>query len=525
MKAQFDEFTRRATALLNEPGILEKRPAWQIVKAGAISLAPVAENAVTQLEPEIALVFLLASAFTGAKRDSLLKSLFGAAMNRLPSDGFIRLMSKFTQAELKDNLLPFVYESGPRGSIACFVAARLKVTLATEAFQYFLSARAWSPTDLMNLSLLVKPEEASALCSHLEKFVPANDSKVLRDNINEFRYAVQNHLAREPMLPELADGETSPPPSAPNRPGEPMRPPQPAPVTPKSQITRSQPPAAVPTPGSAAPAETVARTGLSQQIPEALPTEVPAEKSEGSNRSAQIQTQAKAKPDSLDVALHIPENIRRLLLPVGLTMLFLTLGIIYSTWYFSNPEVMTTTAPGTAGRAPNQWVDAVSQRPVTAKYLAADKDFRMGELFLTRDKFAEALKLFEDALAVEPAHLQALVRSGYCRMQLGDNKKAAEIFKRALSTDAGLASVNLYLARIHLAANDNAAAEKHYRAEFKLSADLASGMELANFLNRAGRQNEAMELIAELQEKHPGKMLVLAPTGGEAAPERGGAQP
>ena len=529
MKAQFDEFTRRATALLNEPGILEKRPAWQIVKAGAISLAPVAENAVTSLEPEIALIFLLASTFTGSKRDSLLKSLFGAAMTRLPSDNFIRLMSKFSQAELKDNLLPFVYESGPRGSVACFVAARLKVTLATEAFQYFLSARAWSPTDLMNLSLLVKPEEASALCSHLEKFVPANDSKVLRDNINEFRYAVQNHLAHEPMLPEIADGETSPPPSAPARAGEPMRPPQPAPVTAKPLAPISQSTPSVSAPIQTNRAETAAKPNLSQKIPEALPTEVPAEKSEGPGRPAQSQpqsqAQAKPKSDSLDVALHIPESIRRLLLPVGLTMLFLTLGIIYSTWYFSDPEVMTSTTPATAGRAPSQWVDAVSQRPVTAKYLAADKDFRMGELFLTRDKFAEALKLFEDALAAEPAHLQALVRSGYCRMQLGDNKKAAEIFRRALSADAGLSSVNLYLGRIHLAAKDNAAAEKHFRAEFKLSADLTSGMELANFLNRAGKQNEAMELIAELQEKHPGKMLVLAPTGSENKPERGGDQP
>jgi len=34
-----------------------------------------------------------------------------------------------------------------------------------------------------------------------------------------------------------------------------------------------------------------------------------------------------------------------------------------------------------------------------------------------------------------------------------------------------------------------------------------------------------MELIAELQEKHPGKMLVLAPTGSENKTERGGDQP
>ena len=525
MKAQFDEFTRRAKTLLNEPGILEKRPSWQIVKAGAISLAPVAENAVTQLESEVALIFILASAFTGSKRDNLLKNLLGTTLNRLPSDNFIRLMSKFSQPELKDNLLPFVYEAGPRGSVACFVAARLKITLATEAFQYFLSARSWSQTDLMNLSILVKPEEASALCSHLEKFVPANDSKVLRDNINEFRYAVQNHIAREPMLPELPDGETPSQTSAPAGAGESARQPQPASVNAKPQISINRQPPAVSTSGSANRVEAAAKPATTQQIPDKLPTELPAGSTEDANQQTLPQAQAKPKSDSLDVALHIPESIRRLLLPVGLTMLFLTLGIIYSTWYFSDPEVMTSTTPATAGRAPSQWVDAVSQRPVTAKYLAADKDVRMGELFLTRDKFAEALKLFEDALAIEPEHLHALVRSGYCRMQLGDNKKAAEIFKRALSVDAGISGVNLYLARIHLAANDNTAAEKHFRAEFKLSADLTSGMELANFLNRAGKQNEAMELIAELQEKHPGKMLVLAPTGNEDAPDRGGEQP
>jgi len=273
MKAQFDEFTRRAKTLLNEPGILEKRPSWQIVKAGAISLAPVAENAVTQLESEVALIFILASAFTGSKRDNLLKNLLGTTLDRLPSDNFIRLMSKFSQSELKDNLLPFVYEAGPRGSVACFVAARLKITLATEAFQYFLSARSWSQTDLMNLSILVKPEEASALCSHLEKFVPANDSKVLRDNINEFRYAVQNHIAREPMLPELPDGETPSQTSAPAGAGESARQPQPASVNAKPQTSINRPPPAVSTSGSANRVEAAAKPATTQQIPDKLPTE------------------------------------------------------------------------------------------------------------------------------------------------------------------------------------------------------------------------------------------------------------
>lgn len=38
--------------LVSEPGILEKRPAWPSVKAGATSLTPFAENAVNELKSE-----------------------------------------------------------------------------------------------------------------------------------------------------------------------------------------------------------------------------------------------------------------------------------------------------------------------------------------------------------------------------------------------------------------------------------------------------------------------------------------
>ena len=52
MNNLLEEFTRRAQMLVSEPGILEKRPAWPSVKAGATSLTPFAENAVNELKSE-----------------------------------------------------------------------------------------------------------------------------------------------------------------------------------------------------------------------------------------------------------------------------------------------------------------------------------------------------------------------------------------------------------------------------------------------------------------------------------------
>lgn len=489
MKNKLEEFSKRVTTLLAEPGLLEKRPAWVAVKAGATSLAPFAEPALAELLPEHSLVFILALTNAGAKRDLLLKALLQRVLLSLPSDGFIRLLTKFSQAELKDNLLPYIYETGSRGSVACYLAARLRVTLGPEAFQYFLKARTWHQCDLMNLSIMVKPEESAALCAHLETIIPSIESKTIQESFTEFRYILFNHLAAEPSLPEVfaptvdIKDRASEIPAAKAKPALDNRP-------------------SVSTPASAGPRQT---------------TPVPAVAEKASNANQNVPaltpvTPVSASSSTVNVHLAVPENLQKLVLPIGATLLAMTAGILYFTWYYSEPLPLPTAAPRNA-RAPQQWVDAITQRPVTAKYLTADKDYRMGELFLTRDKFAEALKLFEDALAIDPDHIQAMVRSGYCRMQIGDNKMAAEIFRKALTRQPSIDGVNLYLARICVAENKLDLAEMHLRAEYALNSNLTVGMELANFLARKGDQNEAMELISALQEKHPGKMLVLAPEG------------
>ncbi|HPT47242.1 MAG TPA: tetratricopeptide repeat protein [Candidatus Rifleibacterium sp.] len=501
MKSLMEEFARRTQALLSEPGILERRPAWPVVKAGAISLAPFADSVVTELKPDHALIFILALANVGSKRDLLLKALFKRMLTIVPSDDFVRLLSKLSQAELKDNLLPYIYETGNRGAIACYLAAKLQVYLAPEAFQYFLNARIWHQTDLMNLCLLVKPEESKALCAHIESVIPMVEHPHIKEGYTEFRNILFNHLACEPVHPEVDETQTE-----------------------KSPVSPAQLLASKPTPlhePSTKHEKPVDKTSEPNKIPIARQPE-PEKVAAKDNRPAASDSQAQTKASrSLNISLQ--ESQTKLIIPLGVIGLLFTGCLFYFSWYYSDPLAMPNTPPKNA-RAPQQWIDSVSMRPVTAKFLSADKDYRMGELFLTRDKFAEALKLFEDALTIDPDHLQALMRSGYCRLKLGDNKAAAEIFRRVLKKNSGIDSVNLYLARISMTENNLEAAEQHYRAEYALRNDLPVGLELANFLAKTGNQNDAMELIAALQEKNPGKMLVLS-TEAETKPEQGGEQP
>lgn len=468
MRKKLDEFSEKASALLSEPGILEQRPSWNAVKALATTLSSATDIAVAELNSEHSVVLILASSNkTSSQRDAMLKALFQKALLNLPSDNLIKLLSKLSTTELKDNLLPYIYDAGTRGSTSCYIAARLRVYVAPEAFQYFLSARTWNQTDLMNLSLIVRPEESAALCSHLETNTTAAPTETIRNCYSEFRYILFNHLASEPLLPDLPATETQ---SVP-----------PAPLPAQTASAPRKPAVSIPEPATTPAANPEPVKSDKRVAPAPFPQTMPA----------------------------VSSGVRQLMLPVALIILTLAALMLFSTIFFNDP-MAEPVKPRDRARAPQFWVDAVSQRPVTVKFLSADKDYRMGELFLTRDRFAEALKLFEDALSIDSGHIHALLRSGYCRMKLGDHKKAAETFRKLLSMQPGLANVNLYLARIALDGKDFKAAADYYKAEYEQGRDLAVGMEYANFMAKQGNHNEAMELIAALQERFPDKMLVLS---------------
>ena len=86
---------------------------------------------------------------------------------------------------------------------------------------------------------------------------------------------------------------------------------------------------------------------------------------------------------------------------------------------------------------------------------------------------------------------------------------AKKLLKEVLSADSKMKNVNLYLARTSSGEKDYNSAINYYRTEYRNFGSLDVGMEYANFLASIGQQDDAMDFLSVLQEKFPGKMLIL----------------
>ncbi|OGK10879.1 MAG: hypothetical protein A2W80_05160 [Candidatus Riflebacteria bacterium GWC2_50_8] len=196
-----------------------------------------------------------------------------------------------------------------------------------------------------------------------------------------------------------------------------------------------------------------------------------------------------------------------MILFVMTTLALLATG--FSSWMMSD-SVPSAYARSASGRIPKHWTDSATKEQITQRYLAADKDYRMGELYLTRDRYSEALILFEDALAVRPDHLQALYRAGYCRLNIKDYAGARVSLEKALTINPTYRHANLLLARIAAAQQDARRAENHFKRELALDKDPAIAVEYANFLQDSGREKEAKAIISQYQALYPDRILVLS---------------
>jgi len=186
------------------------------------------------------------------------------------------------------------------------------------------------------------------------------------------------------------------------------------------------------------------------------------------------------------------------LLPVG------GLVILLAFFAFSgNAE-----APGlpVRGRLPAGTVlDAVTRRPLTPAFQKADKEFRMGEVFRQRRKFAEATTFYRDALRLDPNHLDAQDRLGYCLWKQRNLPGATEAFGKALDIDSGFYRSHFYLGRIHRETGEwKAALTSHAKAwNQSPKRDFVVGFEYAQLLFQLGMYPEALDVLGELRTRFP----------------------
>jgi len=497
MQETKQKFYELADVLLRESGLLANRPTWIKLRQLVHDAPPDFLESDCRSRTFSILLILLRTYEKSAERTKKLAVIIEAACKAAPDEAFINILTHLSPDDLTITLLPHIYCSDSRGSIAVYLAARARLNLDPEAFQYFLTARPWNQTDLINLSFLVRPAEQLKVSTLLEQAAAGESSAVNREIFTEFRHILFGQPPQMPLLPDCATAEES---SAHLQPDlitlpSPVAPPVQTQTDPETiseiqpvrhESTTSQEPEQV---------ERPAHTGRRQPIPKVPPTKSPESRD--------------ASTAFYPALIKIIETNQTALLALFLltTVFLLSTGI--SRWLVSDSDVQIK-PPTNSDKLPSHWTDSTTREKITERFLAADKDYRMGELYLTRDRYSEALILFEDALAIRPDHTQALYRTGYCRLYIKDYAGARLALEKALSIDPALRHANLLLARVAAAQSDDATAEKHFKRELELAKDPAIAEEYANFLHNAGRLNEAEYLIKTYQALYPDRILVLS---------------
>ncbi|KAF1079449.1 MAG: hypothetical protein GQF41_4201 [Candidatus Rifleibacterium amylolyticum] len=471
MQETRQQFYELADSLLRESGLLANRPTWINLRQLIHDASSESLQADCDTLTHTLLLALLSTSEKSAERTGKLGSVIESACRSPLEESFIELLKQLSSDDLTTTLLPQIYCSDKRGSIAVYLAARVGIFIDPEAFQYFLTARPWEQTDLINLAFLVRPAEQLKVSTILEQAAANEGSAINRESFTEFRHILFGQLPQKPLLPDTATIA--------------------APYV-------YQPPQNK---------ESLNLPALEDQNA-VLELQTEDEKSEYKDRSPISAARTKTTPigntrkpateSGLSSLLKLIETHQAALFALFLITTIFLMATGISKWFLSDSETRGK-PPANAGKLPTYWTDSATREKITERYLAADKDYRMGELYLTRDRYSEALILFEDALNIRPDHTQALYRIGYCRLHIKDYAGAKTALEKALSLDPKFRHANLMLARAAAAQSDNKTAENHFNRELELAKDPSVAEEYANFLHNTGKKTRLKNLSPDIR--------------------------
>ena len=135
---------------------------------------------------------------------------------------------------------------------------------------------------------------------------------------------------------------------------------------------------------------------------------------------------------------------------------------------------------------------AALQQAVAAKPRYADAYFRLGIALEKADEPQKAIVAYDRATALHPALTEAWYRAGALVFTFGHRTEAIGCFRRAAATGAKTSFGRLGAARVHLAEERDAEAEKQLRHLLALDTSNALALDLlGNLMAEAGRFDEA----------------------------------
>lgn len=549
MQQKIQQFIILCERVLAETGELEQRKSWEELRNCSTQLVSHMIQLSKNFDCKHALLFLLSCGNEGQHKNGCISSLFRRILSSIPKEELFNLLYSINPAELNTYILPFLYERGNIGSIATFVSARLGLKVKNESFEFFLNSREWSQEDLLNLSLLALPEEIDNLKANLINLYNSNKSETVANFLNilnqssvtnpiipnikkETKFGIQsknqnntnanlvnnqstnsnqnlkNSLITNKQSNNLANNDSAK----------------------SSEIDKSKNPTIKGVDNTTKINSNTPSNNSSEAISQKkiLPTNAKTVNNSNSNTTVKTSNSKanyldniKEKISSLDgfslnlSGINFPFEkivnfIKKPQVIVGIVVLLLvTLYIITSLLSEVDDGSVSISKAPIEAKVPKYWVDAITNKKLTPQYMQADVDYRMGELYLSRNQYKEAVIFFQMALKTEPEHNIAKMRWGYAEYKLGNYLSAEKLLKEALKSEPRLQNANLYLARTYGEENKIDNAIKCYKAEYKNYSSLEVGMEYANYLAEIGKQNDAMDLLAKLQYKYPNKMLIL----------------
>lgn len=456
MQETIANFEKIACELIDEEGPANCRKSWVQCKKQAKQFNP-ARDYIGKMPPEaLSVLCLVKTEEFSQDRAEDLQKIFSFHLNGFPENRFVGALRLFPFKDLEKTLLPFIYDKGNKGRVACYLAANLKVFASPDACEYFLKARNWSNSELMNLAHMIRKNEVFSLIEKLQQQSGLDKSGITKETFDEFRYILLNIDNYEPVFPDLL--------------------PQ---AAPEAAILENQKPGPISEPEQVKP-----------------------------QSAKPLRTETKFK----ESILHLQKTFKNLSpLTKSISALILSVILIFSFFSFSpDLEKEDFKIPPREKKSPEFWIDATNQTVITRQFMEADKDYRMGELYLTRDRFADAIILFKDALAQDADHHMARLRLGYSLMCSRQYPQAVEQLKILLSLEPNIKLANFYLARLALIEKDFNAARNFYQKEFNLNKDLSIGLEYAGFLQDQGEKKESEKILDELRKHYPDRTLIVS---------------
>jgi tetratricopeptide (TPR) repeat protein len=148
--------------------------------------------------------------------------------------------------------------------------------------------------------------------------------------------------------------------------------------------------------------------------------------------------------------------------------------------------------------ANNEYLASILSRPDQW-----DSHYNLGNYYLDRGDFKQAVASYDTALKMEPHGVLAMVNQAMAYARMGDNRQAIDALQRALQAAPDNAAANFNLGLLKAEANDPVAAEKHLRAALKADPQMAQAAYNLCVILSKDRLDEAVVFCRKAAEIRP----------------------